>query len=1180
MTIAQRASALRRRLTLRAAEREARGGRIEAAFARLSKAAEASDIETRRAALQAAARLAAQHGRPGESAEHLRNLVRLDDADVGAWWALAQRLEEIGVYGEAAYAWRRIIALTGEDAALRLRIGGLADRAGDRNAQVEAWEEAARAAPDAPLPRQRLADLLLRDDPGRAAPHLERLAVIDPQEPAFRRAAEAAARAGRFGAEDAAAIEAAANALLARDADAIGARLWLGAFYEADRPAEALPHLRLAAQKLRGDATVWKRLAKVSAALGDDAAAAEAWKSASDAAPGDLEIARAAGTALEKLGRAGESMALMRRYTHVHPTETKLRRRLRGLANSQKATGLELEVLAELTALVDDPMEFRAPYAALLQSEGRVAEALPHLEAIALARPESAPDQQRYAEALSIVGEPAQALEAWRAMAALKPQDPRPHVRMAPVLDQLDRREEAAVHMRRAAELMGADRKAWARFGSRARSLGDVAGERAAHEALIELDPADPALRKRLIELLIAEQRPTKAEPHLEALVALTPEDDWAWETLSVARSATLKRVQAAKPNDAVTLRGLALARARAGDAAGAVATLRKLEALRPGDPEVQRQLAIVLTDQGDIDAAVAAWRKLLAVLPDDMDALRRAAAMLYSERRREEALPFLRAIVALDRADIRSWRRIASIVMDGDDIDAQVAAWKDVVAVDPDDLGAHEQLVDLLEGRDLQAAMPHMEAAARLTPDKVKPWKRLGKWLQDEGRIKDAIAAWSQSLAIAADDVETHRRLAQLHLLDGDYRSGLRRLNSFALITEEAPPALAGLVPEPSPLKDTPLVSAVILSLEGAELLESLLSSFQAYNRYPNVELIVIDHASTDDTAAVLDRWQDRLPIRRIMRDANYSYSASCNLGVREAKGDLVLLLNNDVVFREDVLTGMVRYLTPDVGIVGLKQYNSAPLPEEVLRPYHIGVRWVWDGHWFRPRHAIPTASDQLLSLRPAYFPAVTASVMLCRKADYLAVGGLDEAFIYGHEDLDFCCKMRMDGGKAIVSLNNHSAFHPKNSTRRGADAETRARQGKANEALFRERWGDRIADEYRGRVFTDDGSYRGRAPAVAFGLPIDADDALLARAYAVGEAMVARFGWKVRYLLAEEPGWTNGDGVDAVLGMGDFPLEAVKTREPVVVRLAVADEGGVAEAVAERLRAALEAGVARPGA
>jgi len=102
MTIAQRASALRRRLTLRAAEREAQGGRIDAAFARLSAAAQAPDLETRRAALQAAARLAAQHGRPGESAEHLRNLVRLDDADVGAWWALAQRLEEIGVYGEAA----------------------------------------------------------------------------------------------------------------------------------------------------------------------------------------------------------------------------------------------------------------------------------------------------------------------------------------------------------------------------------------------------------------------------------------------------------------------------------------------------------------------------------------------------------------------------------------------------------------------------------------------------------------------------------------------------------------------------------------------------------------------------------------------------------------------------------------------------------------------------------------------------------------------------------------------------------------------------------------------------------------------------------------------------------------------------------------------------------------------
>jgi len=1351
MNIARRVSAYRLGLIVRTAEREARQGRVEAAFSRLERAAADKDFETRRLALQVAARLAAAHGRNEESAEHLRSLVRMDDSSIEAWRALALCLEDIGETPEAVYAWRRILSLGGESLALRLHVAGLIETYGDRAAQVEAWEEAARADPAQALPHRRLADLLQWDDPARALPHLQRLAELEPGDqtsrqlvqvlerlgdlksavPHVRRLAEAESTApafrklalllDSFGDKEGAA--AAWRSVLKRDGAALDAHLWLAEQVETEAPAQALPHLKAATKVSRGDAALRKRLARAAALAGEDAMAADAWLAASELAPGDMDAAHTAGAALLALGRTGEALVVMRRYAT-------------GLEAADQPTKA-VEAWQALIALKPDDRNAHARVAALLDMLGRRAEAAQHMQRVAELQPDELKPWARLASRQKLVDNLSGEALARERIAALKPDDidnrrrlaelllalrrrpdAKPHLeilseqtpndlwvwnaladlrlagedsvgataalrrivaldptaiaahdRLARLLDAADDRAGAVPHMLAVARATPDQDKGWRRLAARVLQLGDSEAAIEPLERLVALDPDELGHADKLAEALLATGRAEEAVPFMWRVTRAFPKnfDRWrktgavleslgrtdealdAWRPVAASNpddleahqhladlylkagraaealphlkvlawarpdhlptlrqlvttqakigptddlGAALERLHAAKPSDVTLLRRVAAARGKAGDHAGALTALRSLAAQRPNDLDVTRQLALTLAELKDVDGAIAAWRTVLAKYPDDLEAHRRLSGLLYGEKRRSEALEHLRAIVAQERGDVRSWRRIASIVADDGDVAAQVAAWRDVVAVDPDDLGAHEQLVSLLENSDLEAAMPHLQATARLTPDKVKPWKRLGKWLQDEGRNAEAIEAWSTSLAIAPDDVETHRRLAQLYLLTGDYRSGLRRLNSFAQMNDEQPPALAGLAPEAPVLTATPLVSAVILSLEGAELLEQLFSSFAATNSYPAVELIVVDHASTDDTAKVLDAWEGRLPIRRIMRDANYSYSASCNLGVREAKGELVLLLNNDVVFHEDVLGEMVRYLAPEVGIVGLKQYNSAPLPEEVLRPYHIGVRFAWDagGRWFKPRHAIPTLSDQMIGAHPAYFPAVTASILLCRKDDYLAVGGLDEGFIYGHEDLDFCCKMRLDRGKAIISLNSRAAFHSKNSTRKGADADTRRQQGIANEALFRGRWAGRIAEEYLGRLFSDDGSYRGRPPTVAFGLKADAPDALVARAYALGEGLVARLGWRVRYILDDEPGWNDGDGIDAVLGLGDFATGRVKFREPYVMRAAIVADGATAppadliltdtgqapDVFAEALRAALEEAVA----
>src|SRR5690349_14142038 len=84
------------------------------------------------------------------------------------------------------------------------------------------------------------------------------------------------------------------------------------------------------------------------------------------------------------------------------------------------------------------------------------------------------------------------------------------------------------------------------------------------------------------------------------------------------------------------------------------------------------------------------------------------------------------------------------------------------------------------------------------------------------------------------------------------------------AYALDDLRPAAQGLWrgPPPDPALQ-PLISIAVLTLDGDELVDRLLQSFEATNRYPNFEIIVADHGSSDKTLKVLRRWAARLPVR-----------------------------------------------------------------------------------------------------------------------------------------------------------------------------------------------------------------------------------------------------------------------------------------------------------------------------
>ena len=232
------------------------------------------------------------------------------------------------------------------------------------------------------------------------------------------------------------------------------------------------------------------------------------------------------------------------------------------------------------------------------------------------------------------------------------------------------------------------------------------------------------------------------------------------------------------------------------------------------------------------------------------------------------------------------------------------------------------------------------------------------------------------------------------------------------------------------------PVVSAVVLTRNGAPLLEAFLQSWEAYQTSVPAEIIVIDHASTDSTLALLRGWQKRLPLTVIALDHNGSFSASCNLGARHARGQYLLFVNNDIVWLQDVLPRLMESLQdPQVGIAGLKLLKivgeSRGGEQYASEVQHLGVRFKLNDRGYWPYEAAPSSRHREAEYAPQAVPAVTGAVLMCRRDDFEQVGGFDPAYFYGFEDVELCLRLAYRLRKAVVCRNDCVALHHHGHTR-----------------------------------------------------------------------------------------------------------------------------------------------------
>ncbi len=230
------------------------------------------------------------------------------------------------------------------------------------------------------------------------------------------------------------------------------------------------------------------------------------------------------------------------------------------------------------------------------------------------------------------------------------------------------------------------------------------------------------------------------------------------------------------------------------------------------------------------------------------------------------------------------------------------------------------------------------------------------------------------------------------------------------------------------------PFVSIIIPSKDHPDVLERCVRSIREKTDYPAYEILVVDNGSAPENREELERITKAYELRYFRQEMDFNFSRMCNLGAAQAKGDCLLLLNNDMEVIEEnwlsVLAGQA--MEPGTGAVGAKLYYPGG-----ERLQHAGITDMGIG----PSHKLATFSDESWY----YFGVnrftmdcigVTAACLCVKKTLYDRLGGLAESMPVAYNDVDFNFRL-WEAGYYNVLRNDAVLYHHESLTR-GLDEQT----------------------------------------------------------------------------------------------------------------------------------------------
>lgn len=223
------------------------------------------------------------------------------------------------------------------------------------------------------------------------------------------------------------------------------------------------------------------------------------------------------------------------------------------------------------------------------------------------------------------------------------------------------------------------------------------------------------------------------------------------------------------------------------------------------------------------------------------------------------------------------------------------------------------------------------------------------------------------------------------------------------------------------------PQLSVVIVNYNGEKYLGKCFNSIKKFIHCPH-EIILVDNASSDDSLTLI---RNKFPYVRIIKNkTNLGFATGSNIGVKNAKGNFLLLLNNDTQLSNSILPAIDLLKSNEgIGVLGglLKYQNGITQPSYGYFHSPIRIVFSWlstsENKWF-PKILKRIETDISKYNEAKEVDWVSGAFLLTTKTLWVEMNGMDERYFMYIEDVDFCKRTRSHGLKNYF-FSSISAIH-----------------------------------------------------------------------------------------------------------------------------------------------------------
>jgi GT2 family glycosyltransferase len=247
--------------------------------------------------------------------------------------------------------------------------------------------------------------------------------------------------------------------------------------------------------------------------------------------------------------------------------------------------------------------------------------------------------------------------------------------------------------------------------------------------------------------------------------------------------------------------------------------------------------------------------------------------------------------------------------------------------------------------------------------------------------------------------------------------------------------------------------ISLVIPTRDRVDLLQRCISSIQRFTDWLKLEIIIIDNGSIDDETHAYFEAVEKQGVRVLSMPGPFNYADLNNRAIAQANGEIIGLVNNDVeALHDGWLDELICHLLRrGVGAVGAKLLWPNGMVQHGGVLFGVGNL---AGH-FGNRLADADWGEHGRNQLVQQVSGCTAACLLIRRADFLALGGMDpSAFPVAFNDVDLCLKIR-SSGKTIIWTPDAKLLHSESASRGIEDTPQKKQRALREMEFLRKKWG-----------------------------------------------------------------------------------------------------------------------------